>query len=133
MLGRLRNIVWFTDIVNMHIKSLMMFFVSFQHTWWINGACHLHLLLVWIDTNSLFLECALFTSDDIEIYKLVLSTWMTARGNAPPITICIDQRENITTKIAEVLLDTIPRYYIWNIIAKLPAKLKGIGTLRFQV
>ena len=44
--GRLRDVVW----VHTHWKYVYWefsdVFVSMQHTWWINGACRLHILLV---------------------------------------------------------------------------------------
>ncbi|WMV36045.1 hypothetical protein MTR67_029430 [Solanum verrucosum] len=52
--------------------------------------------------QSILFGCALLTSEDIETYKFVFSTWLIAMGNAPPTVILIDQCESIKEAIAEL-------------------------------
>uniref|UniRef100_A0A3Q7IUB1 Protein FAR1-RELATED SEQUENCE n=1 Tax=Solanum lycopersicum TaxID=4081 RepID=A0A3Q7IUB1_SOLLC len=62
--------------------------------------------------QSILLGCALLTSEDIETYKFVFSTWLTAMSNAPPTTMLSNQCESIKAVIAELLSNTIHRYCI---------------------
>lgn len=81
--------------------------------------------------QTILLGYALITSEDIETYKFVFSTWLAAMGNAPPTAIFTDQCESIKAAIREVRPDTIHRYCFWHIQTKLPARLKGV--LDFKV
>ncbi|KAM3382154.1 hypothetical protein P3S68_007727 [Capsicum galapagoense] len=76
--------------------------------------------------QSIFLGCALLTSEDIKTYAFVFRTWLMSMGEIPPTAILIDQCESIKTAIHEVLPNTVHRYCIWHIFTKLPVKLRGV-------
>ncbi|WMV46779.1 hypothetical protein MTR67_040164 [Solanum verrucosum] len=125
--ARLHNVVW----VHTHCKYAYREFsdvVCFDTTYLANQCCMPFASFVGVNQHkhSILLSCALLTSEDIETYKFVFSTWLAAMGNVPPTTILTDQCESIKASIAEVFLDTIHRYCIWHIMTKLPAKLKGV-------
>ncbi|XP_049368959.1 protein FAR1-RELATED SEQUENCE 4-like [Solanum verrucosum] len=119
--GRLRNVVW----VHTHCKYAYREFsdvVCFDSMYLVNQWRMPFASFVGVNQHkqSILLGCALLTSEDIETYKFVFSTRLTA------MAILTDQCESIKAAIAKVLPDTIHRYCIWHIMTKLPAKLKGV-------
>ncbi|WMV43628.1 hypothetical protein MTR67_037013 [Solanum verrucosum] len=106
--GRLRNVVW----VHTHCKYAYREFsdvVCFDSTYLVNQWRMPFASFVGVNQHkqSILLGCALLTSEDIETYKFVFSTWLAAMSNAPPTAILTDQCESIKAAIAEVLPDTI--------------------------
>ncbi|WMV55314.1 hypothetical protein MTR67_048699 [Solanum verrucosum] len=100
--GRLRNVVW----VHTHCKYAYREFsdvVCFDSTYLVNQWRMPFASFVGVNQHkqSILLGCALLTSEDIETYKFVFSTWLAAMGNAPPTTILTDQYESIKAAIAE--------------------------------
>ncbi|KAH0639651.1 hypothetical protein KY285_036237 [Solanum tuberosum] len=125
--ARLHNVVW----VHTHCKYAYQEFsdvVCFDTTYLVNQWHMPFASFVGVNQHkhSILLGCVLLTSEDIETYKFVFSTWLAAMGNVPPTTILTDQCESMKASITEVFLDTIHRYCIWHIMTKLPAKLKGV-------
>ncbi|WMV50261.1 hypothetical protein MTR67_043646 [Solanum verrucosum] len=102
--GRLRNVVW----VHTHSKYAYREFsdvVCFNSTYLVNQWRMSFASFVGVNQHkqSILLGCALLTSEDIETYKFVFSTWLAAMGNAPPTAILTDQCESIKATIAEEL------------------------------
>ncbi|XP_069146884.1 protein FAR-RED IMPAIRED RESPONSE 1-like [Solanum lycopersicum] len=63
-----------------------------------------------VSISSILLGCALLTSEDIETYKFVFSTWLTAMSNAPPTTMLSNQCESIK---AEKRAPVFMKHYVW--------------------
>ncbi|XP_070050777.1 protein FAR1-RELATED SEQUENCE 4-like [Nicotiana tomentosiformis] len=76
--------------------------------------------------QSILLGCALMSSEDITSYKIVLSTWLGALNNVRPLAIMTDQCDSIKAAINASMPNTVHRYCIWHIFAKLPTKLSGV-------
>ncbi|XP_075076633.1 protein FAR1-RELATED SEQUENCE 4-like [Nicotiana tabacum] len=76
--------------------------------------------------QSILLGCALMSSEDITSYKMVLSTWLGALNNIHPSAIMIDQYVTIKATINALMPNTVHRYCIYHIFAKLPMKLSGV-------
>nr|XP_016492611.1 PREDICTED: protein FAR-RED IMPAIRED RESPONSE 1-like [Nicotiana tabacum] len=76
--------------------------------------------------QSILLGCALMSSEDITSYKMVLSTWLGAQNNVHPLAIMTDQCDSIKAVINALMPNTVHRYCIWHIFAKLPTKLSRV-------
>ncbi|XP_070052690.1 protein FAR-RED IMPAIRED RESPONSE 1-like [Nicotiana tomentosiformis] len=66
------------------------------------------------------------SNEDITSYKVVLSIWLGALNNVHPLDIMTDQYDSIKAAINALMPNTVHRYCIWHIFAKLPMKLSGV-------
>ncbi len=76
--------------------------------------------------QSILLGCALLSHEDVETFKWVFSTWLSAMGDTHPHVILTDQCESIRAAIREVMPETRHRFCLWHILSKLSEKFKGV-------
>ncbi|XP_009588261.1 protein FAR-RED IMPAIRED RESPONSE 1-like [Nicotiana tomentosiformis] len=125
--GRLRNVVW----VHSHSKVAYEEFhdvIFLDNTYLVNRYNMPFASFVGVNQHrqSILLGCALMSSEDITSYKMVLSTWLGALNNVCPLAIMTDQCDTIKAAINALMPNTVYRYCIWHIFAKLPMKLSGV-------
>nr|XP_009623583.1 protein FAR-RED IMPAIRED RESPONSE 1-like [Nicotiana tomentosiformis] len=125
--GRLRNAVW----VHSHSKVAYEEFhdvICLDTTYLVNRYNMPFALFVGVNQHrqSILLGCALMSSEDTTSYKMVLSTWLGALNNVRPLAIMTDQCDSIKAVINALMPNTVHRYCIWHIFAKLPTKLSGV-------
>ncbi|KAH6762419.1 hypothetical protein C2S52_019852 [Perilla frutescens var. hirtella] len=126
--GRLRNVLW------IHPRSRAAYedfydAVSFDTTYLVNR--HQMPFAAFIGVNhhghSILLGCTLVTQENTSSFKWMFSNWLAAMGGVAPVGIITDQDESIKQALFEVMPDTINRYCIWHIMAKLPIKFRGVA------
>ncbi|XP_075098795.1 protein FAR1-RELATED SEQUENCE 4-like [Nicotiana tabacum] len=125
--GRLRNVVW----VHSHSKVAYEEFhdvICLDTTYLVNRYNMPFASFVGINQHrqSIHLGCALMSSEDLISYKMVLSTWLGALNNVRPLAIMTDQCDCIKAAINALMPNTVYRYCIWHIFAKLPTKLSAV-------
>ncbi|KAF2289534.1 hypothetical protein GH714_036994 [Hevea brasiliensis] len=76
--------------------------------------------------QSILLGCALLSHEDVETFKWVFSTWLSAMGNTHPHVMLTDQCKSISAAIWEVMPETRHRFCLWHILSKFSEKFKGI-------
>ncbi|XP_009759183.2 protein FAR-RED IMPAIRED RESPONSE 1-like [Nicotiana sylvestris] len=76
--------------------------------------------------QSILLGCALMSSEDITSYKIVLSTWLRGLNNVHLLAIMTDQCDSIKAAINAMMPNTVHRYCIWHMLAKLRTKLSRV-------
>ncbi|XP_019241123.1 PREDICTED: protein FAR1-RELATED SEQUENCE 5-like, partial [Nicotiana attenuata] len=116
--GRLRNVVW----VYSHSKVAYEEFhdvICLDTTYLVNRYNMSFASFVGVNQHrqSILLGCALMSSEDITLGAL---------NNVHPLAIMIDQCDSIKAVISAMMPNTIHRYCIWHIFAKLPTKLSGV-------
>ncbi|XP_058002360.1 protein FAR-RED IMPAIRED RESPONSE 1-like [Hevea brasiliensis] len=77
--------------------------------------------------QSIILGCALLSHEDVETFKWVFSTWLSAMGDTHPHAIFTDQCESIMAVIRKVMPNTIYKFCLWHILSKLSEKFKGVA------
>ncbi|XP_075107217.1 protein FAR-RED IMPAIRED RESPONSE 1-like [Nicotiana tabacum] len=124
---RLRNIVW----VHSHSKVTYEEFhdvICLDTTYLVNQYNMPFDSFVGVNQHrqSKLLGCAFMSSEDITSYKMVLSMWLGALNNVHPLDIMTDQCDSIMSVINALMPNTVHRYCMWHIFAKLPMKLSGV-------
>nr|XP_016448728.1 PREDICTED: protein FAR-RED IMPAIRED RESPONSE 1-like [Nicotiana tabacum] len=125
--GLRRNIVW----VHSHSKVAYEEFhdvIFLDNTYLVNRYNMPFASFVGVNQHrqSILLGCALMSSEDITSCKMMLSTWLRALNNVCPLAIMTDQCDTIKAAINALIPNTVYRYCIWHIFAKLPTKLSGV-------
>ncbi|KAF2322765.1 hypothetical protein GH714_030396 [Hevea brasiliensis] len=87
----------------------------------VDWECRLRNIL-WVHPQG----CALLSHEDVETFKWVFSTWLSAMGDTHPHVILTDQCESIRAAIREVMPETRHRFCLWHILSKLSEKFKGV-------
>ncbi|KAH6760672.1 hypothetical protein C2S51_017621 [Perilla frutescens var. frutescens] len=126
--GRLRNVLW------IHPRSRATYedfhdAVSFDTTYLVNRHQMSFAAFIGVNHhgNSILLGCALVTQENTSSFKWIFSNWLAAMSGVVPVGIITDQDESIKQALFEVMSNTIHRYCIWYIMAKLPIKLRGVA------
>ncbi|XP_009623109.2 protein FAR1-RELATED SEQUENCE 5-like [Nicotiana tomentosiformis] len=125
--GRFRNVVW----VHSHYKVAYEEFhdvICLDTTYPVNRYNMPFDSFVGVNQHrqSILLGCAFMSGEDITSYKMVISTWLGDLNNVHPLDIMTDQCDSIKSAINALMPNTVYRYCIWHIFAKLPMKLSGV-------
>ncbi|KAF2297146.1 hypothetical protein GH714_018195 [Hevea brasiliensis] len=76
--------------------------------------------------QSFQLGCALLSHEDVETFKWLFSTWLSAMVDIHPHAILTYQCKSIRAAIGEVMLETRHRFCLWHILSKVSEKFKGV-------
>lgn len=71
--------------------------------------------------------CAFLPNEKFESFEWLFTKWLESMPGGPPNAIITDQNLAMTKAIKKVIPNTHHRYYMWQILEKLPLKLGGVS------
>ncbi|KAF2297176.1 hypothetical protein GH714_018847 [Hevea brasiliensis] len=124
---RLRNMLW------IHLRGRAAYeefhdVICFDTTYLVNRYRMPFATFVGVNHHgqSIQLGCALLSHKDVETFKWLFSTWLSAMVDIHPHVILTYQCKSIRAAIREVMLETRHRFCLWHILSKVSEKFKGV-------